>query len=73
MAVWHELVHFRDFRMRVVELGPAAGFRAYSAWGSAAREQSVYEVLNGGRHWDMLNAAEQEHAIRQVSKRGIRP
>ena len=71
--VWHEMVHFRDFRMRVVKLGPEAGYNAYAGWGQAAREQSVYEVLNGGRHWDMLNAQEQAHAIWQVKKYGITP
>jgi hypothetical protein len=63
--VWHELVHYRDFAR--------LGYDEYIGLGSAAREQSVYEVLNGDRRWGMLNDAEQAYAVWQVSNYGIRP
>ena len=52
--VWHELVHYRDFAR--------LGYDEYIGLGSAAREQSVYEVLNGDRRWGMLNDADRRNA-----------
>lgn len=55
--VWHELMHFRQYQ----HMGRGA-YMAQARGPGNAPEQFVYNALRNGRHWDLLNPAEQNHA-----------
>ena len=68
--VWHELGHFRHWR----NVGPDR-YRGLQRWSRAnpvqdIHEQHVFDLLENGRHWDLLNDGQRRHAVDYIYDRG---
>ena len=68
--VWHELGHFRHWS----DVG-ADTYRGLHRWSRAnpiqdIPEQHVFDLLENGRHWQLLNDAQRQHATEYIFSRG---
>ncbi len=68
--VWHELSHFRHWS----NIG-ADAYRGLPRWSRTnpiqdIPEQYVFDLLENGRHWQLLNDVQRQHAVEYIFSRG---